>query len=193
MGVEEGSEVLGETRDLIRRVAGAEGDAQAGRADRDGGRADRLDVPAAFEQGRTQRNGGFVGADRDAEDRGALGFGDLEAELADEMMDVVPEAISSGVAFGPAGEVDRVEDLGGDGGGEARAVDEAAGACPEPGTDSGRGGCEGAGTAEGFSKGANEEGRVDAVVGGEAGTIFKKGEAVGLVEVEEAAAGEVGF
>lgn len=51
MGVEEGLKVLGEMRDLIRRMAGAEGDAQAGGADGDGRGADRLGVPAAFKQG----------------------------------------------------------------------------------------------------------------------------------------------
>lgn len=109
------------------------------------------------------------------------------------MIDVVPEAISSSVAFGSAGEVDRVEDLGGDGRGEAGAVDEAAGAGPEPGAHGGRGGRKGAGTAEGFSECADQEGWVDAVVAGEAGAILEKGEAVGLVEVEEAAVCDVVF
>lgn len=67
--VEELTQVFRECGDVTGRMGGAQGDPQAGGALGHGRGADRLDVPAALEEGGAQGNGGLVGASDDAKDR----------------------------------------------------------------------------------------------------------------------------
>ncbi len=68
-GREKLAEVGGEGIDLGRVVARGHRDAQAGRSTWNSRRTDRLDMPAALEQGGAQTDGSLVVTDDDAEDR----------------------------------------------------------------------------------------------------------------------------
>src|SRR5690606_24891004 len=132
---------------------------------RHGRGTDRLDMPAALEEGPAEGDGEVVGADADREDRRG---GRRPADGSGQLTGAGPHASAAefGVRSGDQG--GGPGDLLGEHGGAPGAEHEAAGAGAQPGADVLAGGGEGTGEPKGLAEPAHEQGRGEAVVVGEA-------------------------
>jgi len=172
-------------------VSGGHGDPQTRCAPRNSRWADRLGVPAAFNELGAQGEGGLVATKEYAEDRCVV-VGQTEAP--GEVFHVGPQASAAKVSFGAVDEIDRPVNLSRDDGRDAGAEHEASRGAADPPADGGRAGDEGSGAAEGLAQGADEHVRGDAVQSGMPGgmtVVAEEAEAVRLVEVQAAVSGEV--
>ena len=160
--------------DVLIGVGRHEGEAQAGRAGRDGGGADALGIDAAGQQGLGDGHG-LVGLAHEEGHDVRRGGGSWEMELLQAGVEAFAHAGEGGAAALAFSALDEVERGGGgcghgdrEGGGE----DEAARALDEIVDEGGTGGHIGAKAAEGLTEGADLE--VGAKAEGRAGAAFPK-------------------